>query len=272
MRAAKSLASPPDTLHTGYHRRPKKQPPETADRNSLLKQSTETAPRSRRCTHPVIRLYHCANARSLRPLWALEETQQAYELIVLPFPPRVHARTYLQENPLGTVPLLIDGAARMTESAAMCHYIAVRDPLRRIDVDPFDPAYPAYLNYLHHGEATLTFPQTLVLRYARFEPVERRNPQVVEDYSKWFLARLRGLDALLAKQAYVCGDRFTAADISIGYALMLATETGLASGFAKPIEDYWSRLRTRPAFQASIAAQQSAAEKQGVEGDPFSPD
>ena len=47
--------------------------------------------------------------------------------------------------------------------------------------------------WLHRGEATLTFPQTLVLRYTRLEPKERRNPQVAEDYAKWFAARLRAV-------------------------------------------------------------------------------
>jgi glutathione S-transferase len=217
----------------------------------------------------MFHLYHCINARSFRPLWALEETQQAYQLTVLPFPPRVHARPYLQENPLGTVPLLINGNARMTESAAMCQYIASRDPLRRIDVDASDPAYPSYLNYLHHGEATLTFPQTLVLRYSRFEPESRRNPQVADDYAKWFLARLRGLDALLAGQSFACGERFTAADISIGYALMLATHVGLDDRFSPLVGAYWSRLRQRGAFRSALKAQEHAATQQGVHGDPF---
>ena len=56
-------------------------------------------------------------------------------------------------------------------------------------------AYGAYLNWLHMSDATLTFPQTLVLRYGRFEPTERQQPQVVVDYTRWFLARLRAVAA-----------------------------------------------------------------------------
>ena len=36
----------------------------------------------------MIHLYHCADARSFRPLWAMEEMGLGYELTVLPFPPR----------------------------------------------------------------------------------------------------------------------------------------------------------------------------------------
>ena len=63
----------------------------------------------------MITLYHCDAARSFRPLWMLEELGLAYELKMLPFPPRVFAKEYLALNPLGTIPFMIDGETRMTE-------------------------------------------------------------------------------------------------------------------------------------------------------------
>src|SRR3990167_7135330 len=57
----------------------------------------------------MITLYHCVSARSFRPLWTLEELGLPYQLTMLPFPPRALARAFLQENPLGTVPLLGEG-------------------------------------------------------------------------------------------------------------------------------------------------------------------
>ncbi len=68
----------------------------------------------------MITLHHCVSARSFRPLWMLEELGIPYQLRMLPFPPRVLAREYLQDTPLGIVPLLCDCDTRMTESAAMC--------------------------------------------------------------------------------------------------------------------------------------------------------
>src|SRR5690606_19576195 len=106
----------------------------------------------------------------------------------------------------------------------------------------------AYLNYLHFGEATLTFPQTLILRYGRFEPEERRHPMVVEDYTRWFLARLRALEPRLAERDHLCADRFTAADVSVGYALMLAELIGLASQFTPAVAAYWERLQQRAGY------------------------
>jgi len=74
----------------------------------------------------MVTLYHCDGARSFRPLWMLEEMGLAYELKMLPFPPRVFAKDYLALNPLGTIPLMIDGDTKMTESAGICHYLGVK--------------------------------------------------------------------------------------------------------------------------------------------------
>ncbi|WP_050463577.1 glutathione S-transferase family protein [Herbaspirillum autotrophicum] len=212
----------------------------------------------------MITLYHCVSARSFRPLWMLEELGQPYELKMLPFPPRALDRSYLAINPLGTVPALFDGATRMTESAAMCQYLAAKAAPGTLDVSVDEPDFGAYLNYLHFGEATLTFPQTLVLRYGRFEPAERRSPQVAEDYSKWFLSRLRSLEPLLAAQEFLCAGRFTAADVSVAYALLLAQHLGLDAKFTPAVAAYWQRMQARPGFQRALAAQQQAAAQQGI--------
>lgn len=92
----------------------------------------------------MITLYHCMSARSFRPLWTLEELGLPYELKMLPFPPRALAKPYLQLNPLGTVPLLVDGATRMTESAAICQYLAARSAPTSINVDPVESDFGAF--------------------------------------------------------------------------------------------------------------------------------
>lgn len=223
------------------------------------------------CSTSMITLYHCVSARSFRPLWMLEELGVPYELKMLPFPPRVLARSYLDVNPLGTVPLMVNGDVRMTESAAICQYLCALSAPTPLQVEPGEAEYGAYLNLLHFGEATLTFPQTLVLRYSRFEPEHRRLPNVAEDYAKWFLARLRTLDPVLASRAYLCGGRFTAADVSVGYALLLAQHLGLTSRFTPAVKLYWDRLQQREAFLRALASQGAAATAQGVSPVP-SPD
>jgi len=212
----------------------------------------------------MVVLYHCMSARSFRPLWMLEELGLPYELVMLPFPPRVHAKAYLDLNPLGTIPLFLDGETRLTESAAICQFLCAVNGPTPLQVEPGEDDFGAFLNYLHFGEATLTFPQTLVLRYARFEPEGRLQPNVVEDYTRWFLSRLRTLEPRLERHDYLCAGRFTAADVSVGYALMLAEMLGLAPRVKPAVSAYWARLKDRAAFHRALAAQTNGAVAQGV--------
>jgi glutathione S-transferase len=194
----------------------------------------------------------------------LEELGLPYELVMLPFPPRALARSYLDINPLGTIPLMIHGDTRMTESAAICQYLCSLSRPTPLQVEPGEEGHGAFLNHLHFGEATLTFPQTLVLRYSRFEPEHRRQPAVAEDYAKWFLARLRTLEPVLAEQEHLCVGRFTAADVSVGYALLLAQHLGLDARFTPAVAAYWERLQKREAYLRAQRAQIVAARAQGI--------
>jgi glutathione S-transferase len=212
----------------------------------------------------LIQLHHCVSARSFRPLWTLEELGLEYELLMLPFPPRVHARQFMELNPAGTIPAMRDGQTWMTESVAICQYLAARHADAGLAVDVDEPDFGAYLNWSAYGEATLTFPQTIVLRYSRFEPEPRKLPQAVEDYSRWFLARLKPLEATLQERSFLAADRFTVADVSVGYALMLAGFLGLDAQFPPRVRAYWEQLQKRDGFRRALQSQDEAALAQGV--------
>ena len=201
----------------------------------------------------AIKLYHCKGARSLRPLWTLEEMGIPYELETMKFPPRLFRDGYLDINPLGTVPAFADGALTMTESAGICQYLVDRYGPTDLGLSPRDADYGIYLNWLHRSDATLTFPQTIVFRYTRLEPEERRLKQAADDYTQWFFARLRSVEMALADRDYLCAGRFTIADICVGYALYFATTLGLREGFKPNTEAYYRRLSARPAFQRAMA-------------------
>jgi glutathione S-transferase len=195
-----------------------------------------------------ITLYHCRGARSLRPLWTLEEMGLDYGLVTLPFPPRVFQKNYLGTNRLGTVPYLLDGKTHMSESPAICHYLVERYGPTTLRVAPDDTEYANYLNWLYFSDATLTFPQTLVLRYTKLEPKERRPTQVVDDYRAWFHGRLRAVEAATADREFLCAGRFTIADICIGYALHLACSLDI-DVFGENTRRYWEGLQTIPSYQ-----------------------
>jgi glutathione S-transferase len=206
----------------------------------------------------MIELYHCKDARSFRALWALEELGLPYTLHTMPFPPRVRVPEYLEQNPLGTIPLLVDGTTRMTESSAIPQYLATRYGPTPLAVSPDEPDYGLWLDWMHRSEATLTFPQTIVLRYTRFEPDERKLQQAADDYTQWFFSRLKHLTrALEDGREWLCAGRFTTADICTAYALLLAIDLKLDYKFSPEIAAYWERASTRPAFLAAKAAQEA---------------
>lgn len=207
-----------------------------------------------------MKLWHCKGARSLRALWALEEMGLDYEVRVMKFPPRMFEPDYLEVNPLGTIPYFEDGETRMTESSGICHYLVERYRQRDFGLQPDHPEYGAYLNWLYHSDATLTFPQTIALRYFVLEPTPEKQPVGV-DYAKWFFARLRLLDAAIAEREWLVDDRFTIADIAVGYALVLAESLELGKRcdreFAPQTAAYLERLKARPAFQRADAIDRS---------------
>ncbi len=201
----------------------------------------------------TIVLFHCDGARSLRPLWVLEEMGLDYELKKLPFPPRVLQRDYLEINPLGTVPYMIDGDVRMTESSGICHYLVDRYGPTPLAISRSDPDYGAYLNWLYYSDATVTFPQTIFLRYTSLEPEERRLPQAAEDYRRFFAGRLRAVESATADREFLCGGRFTIADVCIGYALHLATSLELTDAFGPNTTQYFKRLTAIPSYQRAAS-------------------
>lgn len=203
----------------------------------------------------MIELWHCAGARSFRAVWALEEMGLPYRLHLLTFPPRLHHKDFLALNPLGTIPLLIDGDQRLTESAAIPHYLATRHGPSSLAVAPSEPCYGTYLNWLHHGEATLTFPQTLWLRYVLFDP-EKTHAKVGEEYRTWFLRRLKMLDATLSDgREFLVAGRFTMADIVVSYAIHLADVLKARDEIAPHILRWSDRLEQRTACQRARAAE-----------------
>ena len=105
----------------------------------------------------------------------------------------------------------------------ICHYLVERYQQQQFALQPNHPEYGDYLNWLYHSDATLTFPQTIVMRYTYLEPKERQLKQAVDDYAQWYIARLRRLDAHIVEREYLCDGRFTIADIAVSYALFLVS-------------------------------------------------
>ena len=197
-----------------------------------------------------MKIYSCENSRSLRPLWTAEEMGLDSKLELLPFPPRVFQKDYLDINILGTVPYLTDGKVKLTESVAMCQYMVKKYGPTDLEVAPNEEDYPNYLNWLFHADATLTFPQTVVLRYKFQEPGVADG--AIEGYSRWFVSRLKLLESSLEGKEYLCSNRFTIADICVSYAIHLANNLEIHQALKPNIKRWSDKLFEREAFKKAL--------------------
>ena len=119
-----------------------------------------------------------------------------------------------------------------------------------LEVAPNEEDYPNYLNWLFHADATLTFPQTVVLRYKFQEPGVADG--AVEGYSRWFVSRLKLLESSLEGKEYLCSNRFTIADICVSYAIHLANNLEIHQALKPNIKRWSDKLFEREAFKKAL--------------------
>ena len=195
----------------------------------------------------TIKIYSCAGSRGMRPIWTAEEMGLDYELEMMPFPPRFLHKEFMDINILGTVPYMIDGEVHMTESVAMSQYMVDKYGPSDLKVSSNEDDYGNYLNWLSHSDATLTFPQTVFLRYT-FQEIGVAD-EAADGYRRWFIARLKLLEKSLNSREYLCSNRFTIADICVSYALFLAKSLGIDEAFKPNITRWTDMLFERGAFK-----------------------
>jgi glutathione S-transferase len=199
----------------------------------------------------MLKIYHAPGARSLRVIWMAEEMGLDYKIV-----PETFGRPsadFVSINPARALPAITDGDVTMSESVAIMQYLAAKHGPTPLAPDVGDPTYPAYLQYLIYGEASLS---------AFLNPLVGTRLAAPEDQKDNFTARIcrvvfrRGVSALkgrLAESPHLAGDAFTAADISVAYALDLGEREGLSGDYPSTVTDYWKRMQDRPAYQRAVA-------------------
>lgn len=197
----------------------------------------------------MIKVYHSPATRSARVLWVLEELGVPYETQSLSYPPRVHHPEYADVNPIKTIPTMVDGHVHLTESLAICEYLARTYGPKGLIPEAGDPLFPQYLQFFHYGEATLAPPLGVIVRYSFREPPERRLPQAVDDARETFIERLEPVRRAVANRPFLAGETLTLADVSVGYALALGERLKLGDAFDPAVRSYLDRLKALPARQ-----------------------
>jgi glutathione S-transferase len=165
--------------------------------------------------------------RGFRVVWLLEEMGLPYRLRPVDLLAGVEKDSeFLAINPAGFIPAIRDGDVTMVESIGIMEYLMARYGPTPLAPAPHDAAFPTYQQFLHLGEAGLAASIYFVVGARNFAPEAERHNWSAAQALSIFESRLTLVTRQLARTPYLAGDAFTAADISVTYALELAQTAG----------------------------------------------
>ena len=193
--------------------------------------------------------------RGFRVVWLLEEMGLPYRLRPVDLIKGVENDTeFLAINPCGFIPALVDGDVTMVESVAIMEYLIARhghDSKMPLAPAPHNPAFALYQQFLHLGEASLAANLYFHVITKNLAPEAERGNWTAREAVEIFKNRLQLVTRQLARAPYMAGDKFTAADISVTYALNFARRAGgLALGEAE--QAYMARTTGRKAYKRAL--------------------
>lgn len=193
-----------------------------------------------------MKLYWSPQTRSTRALWMLEEAGLDYEreLVDIQNPERSNSTEFLDASPMGKVPALVDGEVSMSESAAICLYIADRYGAGKLAPAIDDPARGKFLYWLMYTPAVIEPSMS-----EKFHGVETNRYR-----SGWgdFELMLETLERGIAGKDWILGDNFTAADVMLGSSVVFMRMFDMLPDSAV-LGGYADRCLARPAYQRALA-------------------
>jgi glutathione S-transferase len=190
--------------------------------------------------------------RGLRVVWLLEEMGLPYTLRPVDlFKGAESDPEFMAINPGGFIPAMTDGDVTMVESVAIMEYLMGRHGPTPLAPGPRDPSFPGYQQFLHLGEAGLATAVYYVLGARHFAPKDQRDNWTAGQALRGFESRMRLVTRQLERASYMAGEAFTAADISVAYALLLSKRAG-GIALDEPVKAYLARATARDAYKRAL--------------------
>ena len=191
--------------------------------------------------------------RSQRVSWLLEEMGVPYELRPVDIRNRAADTEFLDLNPGGFLPVLRDGELTMVESIAIMEHLIARHGPTNLAPAAVDPDHGPYQQFLHLGEAGLAAYLNIVVASRFFAPEGEKENWGARTAMGMFFNRLSLVTRRLEASPHLAGERFTAADISVTYALEMGARLGLGERYDPAVTAYLDRLRARDGYQRALA-------------------
>jgi glutathione S-transferase len=206
----------------------------------------------------TITFYHNPQSRGRIAHWMLEEAGAPYEIRVVDFGKMQHKATdFLAINPMGKIPAIVHRGTVVTESAAICAYLADAFPAAGLAPAPEDPKRGTYLRWLFFGAGCV---EPAIIDHMFSRPAPSRPAAL--GYGN-YADTVNTLEQAITPGPYVLGSTFSAADVylgsAIGWGLMMkALEPRPAFGA------YLGRLSARPAYKRFTAQNEELEKKKKI--------
>ena len=179
----------------------------------------------------------------MRVIWLCEELEVPYDIETIDFSPAFRqSPEWRAKSPTGKVPAMDDQGFTMFESGAMLQYVLDRYGNGRLMPEPGTPEGAVYLQWCWFAEATFARPLGDIAHHTVMKPEAERIPAVVDDARVRALSCLDAVNDAVGKTDYLVGDTFSAADIMMGYTLMLADRFKVLETRHPHALDYFERL------------------------------
>ena len=202
----------------------------------------------------MLTIIHVENSRSDRLIWLFEELGLNYDTdyaieVYRRDPSTGRAGSDLKKlHPYAKAPMLRDGDAVLIESGAIFEYVLERRGDSGLRPSPADPDWPAYLQWMHFAEGSAMLPILL----DHFQAAGMAGPpgsSVLAGMAKEGMAQLYAyVESVLADRRWFAGDRFTAADIMMGWVVEVVGNRGETPPYPA-MSRYLEKMRARPAYQ-----------------------
>jgi glutathione S-transferase len=177
--------------------------------------------------------------------WMIEEVGVPYETRILDYGTTMKGADYLAINPMGKVPAIVHECRVVTEAAAICAYLAEAFPAAGLA--PRDDERADYYRWLFFAAGPVE--QAVTNKSMGFELAPDK--EMLAGYGNYDRV-VAALDGLLSSRDYVCGDRFTAADVYVGATISWGTQFGTLPSLDSFLA-YAERVTSRPAHKKAKA-------------------